>query len=433
MKKLHELKKHIFNMDISSIIDHKVEDDNFEEFFLQKFFSLYFQSELKDIQDKEFLSSFSKIITKEMFNDSRYFDDSSIFNLFPCCHTHDSDITLDKFTESTLSCEKFKHRRRDLIKNRIFKRMNDFRKYLRWIEKIKNPIVTFDLIGKISNSYPNQNDIMLNISNNSLFQKRFSNKSSLTYQGAINEIVKEAENKNYASFLKYWERGKECENPNITNPGNNDDYQDYHFNDWMKHYRQVFIKKEDNTFNSKGDFHHLMAGLINRYREIFHILNCRHCSKKLSPNWKYGQKSFGSYRVTVFKCDNSRCKVYNKGYYINRCVGCNKIIDSRDITKKCSNNRYVCNECYACCKESAKDEHVGGTCPKCNSNQLVVFGGKGTKNVKCFNNCSFKISKEDIQNNNQLYRFKYLDYKITSAAALENKTIERNKRYHINK
>ena len=153
----------------------------------------------------------------------------------------------------------------------------------------------------------------------------------------------------------------------------------------------------------------------------------------MSPNWKYGVQSFGSYRVTVFKCDSSNCKVYNKGYYINHCVGCNKIIDSRYITKKCSNKRYVCDTCYACCKESSKDAHIGGTCPKCNSNQLVVFGGGSTTSVKCFNNCTFKISKEEIQKSRRLYRFLYLDYKITSAAALENKSIERNRKYHTNR
>jgi hypothetical protein len=433
MGELNDLKKHIFDKDASSIIKYKVEDSSFEEFFLQKFFSTYFQSESKNIQDKVFLSNFSKVITKEMFNDTRYFNDSSIFNLFPSCHTHESDINLDKFLETTLCCEKFKHRRRDLIRNRIFKRMNDFRKYLRWVEKIKKPIITFDLIGKIANSYPNTDSAMIDMSNNKVFLERFSNKKNLSYFNAINEIIKEAENRNYSKSLKYWERGRECENPDITNPGNNEDYQDYHFNDWMKHYRQVFLKKEDNTFNARGDFHHLMAGLINRYREIFHILDCRSCGKKMSPNWKYGVQSFGSYRVTVFKCDKSNCKVYNKGYYINHCVGCNKIIDSRDITKKCSNNRYVCDTCYACCKESSKDEHIGGTCPKCNSNQLVVFGGGSTTNVKCFNNCTFKISKEEIQNSRRLYRFLYLDYKVTSAAALENKSIERNRRYQTNR
>ena len=64
MNKLQDLKTHIFNKDSLSIINYKVEDSSFEEFFLQKFFSTYFQSESKDIEDKVFLSNFSKVITK---------------------------------------------------------------------------------------------------------------------------------------------------------------------------------------------------------------------------------------------------------------------------------------------------------------------------------------------------------------------------------
>ena len=185
---------------------------------------------------------------------------------------------------------------------------------------------------------------------------------------------------------------------------------------------------------------HKLAAFINRLKEINERLKCHSCHGRIIPNWKYGHKSFDSFRVTVFNCHENNCDMKNKGIYINNCTGCGSIIDSRDNLSQCEHKRNICKKCHACCKPSHKEDHLAGTCPDCLQPQLVVFYGnqKEKTNVSCFN-CNFKINSDTIASDYKLHRFYYLTYKETSAIAIGNKnkkkshqSLNKNKRDFIN-
>tara|TARA_B100000700_G_C14955624_1_gene813848 strand:- start:580 stop:1494 length:915 start_codon:yes stop_codon:yes gene_type:complete len=261
------------------------------------------------------------------------------------------------------------------------------------------------------------------IKNGGIFEP-YSSRSNTSYFDAIHKTINESTKKDYSNFIRFWERGVECQDTSATSLHLNDNYSSFHFNDWLHHYGQT--KKYNGEYiNGMNSFGHKLAGFINRLKEINSILNCHECNNKLVPDWNYGHQAFDSYRITVFECHDSSCSLKGEKIYINHCTGCGDIIDTRDKLNKCNHGRNICKKCYSCCKETHHQEHIGGHCPKCLEPQLVVFGfEQDTKNVKCYN-CDFKISTEEINNNRSFTRFKFLNYTETSSYAIQNKKRKR--------
>ncbi|EEZ88384.1 hypothetical protein VME_18280 [Vibrio harveyi 1DA3] len=165
-------------------------------------------------------------------------------------------------------------------------------------------------------------------------------------------------------------RSRRCNNPQVE-PELSKNFEQYSIFDWLYHYGLNYA-----TFNepSKRDFAIKLAGYLNRIRELHSRLHCRTCDKLMVPNMKYarvevvkhdpstGQKIkvpvSAAYRLTVFKCNCEDCQEYNIDYYINHCIGfkCYEIIDSRDLTERCSEGRYICPnpECKSCCSIHAE-------------------------------------------------------------------------------
>jgi len=432
IKKSNSLKTALYNKEVGKIMEFTPkENDSFEIHFLNMFFKEFLQKNSK-IDSQEFLSSFSKSFCEFLFSNSdkeELFTDESIFNLFPSCGTH-SETDYGTF----LSCERYDHDKDDLIKKEIYKNLNKFKRYLFTKTKKRSTIITDKLISLIWLKNPkNKDDLYALIGHQDNFFQKYSSEKKFNYFEAILITIKNAHNKNFSNWTKYWERGKECENIKATALHLNENYNQFHFNDWMHHYGQS--KKVNGShlmpLNSLG---HKLAAFINRLKEINDRLQCHSCKGRIVPNWKYGHKSFDSFRVTVFNCHEQNCDMKNKGVYINKCTGCSSIIDSRDNLSQCSNKRNICKECHACCKPAHKEDHATGTCPQCLEPQLVVFYGnqRDKTNVSCFN-CNFKINSNTIANNYNLHRFYYLSYLETSSLAIENKKQKKTKRLNKNK
>ncbi|MFS1894860.1 cold shock domain-containing protein [Vibrio lentus] len=165
-------------------------------------------------------------------------------------------------------------------------------------------------------------------------------------------------------------RARRCNDPRVE-PVLSKNFEQYSIFDWLCHYGLNYA-----TFNepSKRDFAIKLAGYLNRIRELHSRLHCRTCDKLMVPNMKYarvevvkhdpstGQKIkvpvSAAYRLTVFKCNCEDCQEYNIDYYINHCIGfkCYEIIDSRDLTERCIEGRYICPnpECRSCCSTHAE-------------------------------------------------------------------------------
>ena len=80
-----------------------------------------------------------------------------------------------------------------------------------------------------------------------------------------------------------------------------------------------------------------------------HHFRCRGCGHLLIPD-------SNSSKPYIFSCPRKTSPgdsvTHDKGVYLNWCFGsgCTAIIDSRRC-KKCSHDRYICNNCHSCCKD----------------------------------------------------------------------------------
>lgn len=162
-------------------------------------------------------------------------------------------------------------------------------------------------------------------------------------------------------------RSKRCFNPQFY-ANNERHFLDYSFYDWLAHYGYIYSSGDKPL---KNDFPVRLAGYLNRVREIFSRLHCRKCGVLMIANRNYAKtevlvydvkssrfvkkQTHAAYRSTVFHCNNHGCIEYGNECYINHCLNykCYNIIDSRDLTERCSEGRYICT-CGACCAEHAK-------------------------------------------------------------------------------
>ena len=158
-------------------------------------------------------------------------------------------------------------------------------------------------------------------------------------------------------------RGKRCNHPQIL-PQTNRTVANYTLYDWLNQWN---ITYENATKPRSRDFPIRIAGYFNRLREIYKRLHCRACATLMVPHMDYARTSYKSisngvvkvqqlaaaYRLTVFHCNDPACVEHGNNYYINHCMGlkCREIIDSRDLKRKCSAGRYICDACDSCCPE----------------------------------------------------------------------------------
>jgi hypothetical protein len=172
----------------------------------------------------------------------------------------------------------------------------------------------------------------------------------------------------------YWQkadiflcRGKQCKHPKVI-PDTSHNLHKYTMFDWLKLYGIDYLLPGK---PKKDDFAHRLAGYFNRIKDIADRLVCWECERPLIPNFKYARTKYrefdvrqkqmiekdmaAAYRVTVFHCNNPECAEHKIDIYISHCLGfnCPSIIDARELTKRCDNGLYVCEECGSCCSKHA--------------------------------------------------------------------------------
>lgn len=242
---------------------------------------------------------------------------------------------------------------------------------------------------------------------------------SLEYEKIISLLPKCGTiNNNLSCEAVYWSkqniflcRGRECKNPKVF-AQQSDNYLEFTIYDWLSHYGVDYLNESE---PNARDFPIKLAGYFNRLREIFDALHCRQCSSLMLPELKYARVEYTefengqlvkkdmapAYRLTVFKCPNSKCNEHQVGHYINHCMGfdCYSLIDSRDCKQKCDSGLYICSGCGSCCSEHAKS-HPTGFCPDCGSplglyqeNKYDQRLKKYNRYVECSSNtCNFNIT-----------------------------------------
>ena len=132
--------------------------------------------------------------------------------------------------------------------------------------------------------------------------------------------------------------------------------------------------------------------------------------KKIETGEIERRDTAAAYRVTVFKCGDTNCSENGKGVYLNHCIegSCHEYIDSRDIDIKCPNSRYICLDCYSCCKTCIDSGNPNGWCPECLT-KLKVFQKNDERFVYCSTGNCFSISYEEIMRTKKKFLSKDMD------------------------
>ena len=92
-----------------------------------------------------------------------------------------------------------------------------------------------------------------------------------------------------------------------------------------------------------------VAGWMNRMKSIFDRLKCEECGHFLRPK-HYVPKKLGYYAVPLFQCINEKCSLNSVEIRFTHCIGCGKILDSRECKTCKTCNWLICDDenCNRC-------------------------------------------------------------------------------------
>lgn len=145
----------------------------------------------------------------------------------------------------------------------------------------------------------------------------------------------------------YWCMGKECFRSNLEHHAGGDlHWSMYTILDMSRILGYEKIRIAENGLYELSSTIKDYAAIIFKANKKFKQLKCRACGHLLFPI-----RSENFNRYYYFSCRNNKCKEYNVSVYLNYCYNCKRgLIDSRN-TKQCTNGKYICRECLACCDD----------------------------------------------------------------------------------
>lgn len=333
-----------------------------EFYFLASFFKSYL------IGRNYLAENFTKSLWKWLTIDDNVLKlsnpNSSIFNLFPSCGK-------TNFFGNKHVCEKLYLTKQDYIYRTILSELGKYRfetkQRLGWSD-VKY-VMTDNTVKYIANLKPKSFNELSKIFH--FTKKNKFERDSKPVLDIVNEAIK-SPRKNFGCGS----RGETCADPEVTEPYLDENFEDYHFYSWLKHWNiepsAPYFSKESNDLVAFK-----LTGFINRLIDISDHLSCKSCSKTLVPNWEFAKKRGAAYSVTRFWCLNNQCLMYKKGLsnslgiYINHCIKLfycgGSIVDERINKAKCSYGLLICGKdyteypnvnkkCNGCCVEHLEEE-----------------------------------------------------------------------------
>lgn len=118
----------------------------------------------------------------------------------------------------------------------------------------------------------------------------------------------------------------------------------------------------------------LLAGYVNQLIQMKPHMKCS-CGQVFRPNFTYAKKFNAKVSPTIYDCPNNG-ENHDKNVYLNFCIRCHQIIDSRECEHKDSEGYWICMNCGGS-KQYGGDENQY-VCPHClcsDTSMLVVTGG----------------------------------------------------------
>jgi len=124
----------------------------------------------------------------------------------------------------------------------------------------------------------------------------------------------------------------------------------------------------------------LLSGYVNQIIRIYSHMKCR-CGASFHPNFRYAKKFTAYVSPTIYNCSHEETKDFqhDKNVYLNFCINCHQIIDSRECKHQDSEGYWICMHC------GGSFEHKNGNeiCPSCLCDDPSMLEIKGEKRIIC--------------------------------------------------
>lgn len=144
--------------------------------------------------------------------------------------------------------------------------------------------------------------------------------------------------------------------------------------------------KEEMRPNDNGEYVHddlaeypyRIAAYVNRLIDMRPHMQCR-CGAWFRPNFTYAKKASARLSATVFNCTADTDAEHDRDVYLNYCLRCDAVIDSRESKLRDQKKYLLCMQCGG-----SYTFGKGGACPVCGNIDPNTLEGLGKNWVRCF-------------------------------------------------
>lgn len=298
------------------------------------------------------------------------------------------DIYLDIY-QYDASTEKYYYNKKEILKSK--EDLN--RSVICSLKKMLNQQYDGDYF-ELNGNDTNQLDLIFKLYYYNVDIKDNKNHNRFLYSFETNNLCcpKLADTCDTATGLPYYIcNGKNCFHNTLQNQiiANELDWRKYTFFHLVEIIGCSMMSKYEAGYEPNEEVRRFI-GLVRKAMKKYKVIQCKSCGHLIFPD----KSSSNSY--TYFACKNPDCIEYNKSYYINTCFNCGELIDARE-SAKCSNGRYICSSCLACCDDEQFERETANSVIRYKriSSYCQNLRGKGHNNKGIFYcpNCGMQVVK----------------------------------------
>ena len=177
------------------------------------------------------------------------------------------------------------------------------------------------------------------------------------------------------------------------------DYGDQHLQELILNIEFIpdirWIKNTKNYTREDGyEYAFLVAGYLNRLIDMEPHMKCK-CGTHFIADYQYTKKITPKISRTRFKCpqsNNTDESQHDPEVYLNYCIRCQRVIDSRECKIQDESGYWLCMYCGGSNLYGGKDGPL--KCPNCGTTEKEALKMSGTSRIRC-EKCGHNRTSED--------------------------------------
>ena len=140
---------------------------------------------------------------------------------------------------------------------------------------------------------------------------------------------------------------------------------------------------------SPQEYPYKISGFVNSLVEMRPHMRCK-CGKHFTAEFQYAKKITARINTTVFDCPDLSMEHsvdtinHDKGVYLNYCLHCHEIIDSRECKLQDVFGYWICMNCGG-----SREHTPGSICPNCGCTDPDKLSKKAGDSVVC-DSCGYR-------------------------------------------